>query len=94
MITFRAGSIKEDGAAIVLTIRWVANVTLVGRLGLSLIMTRLNPRYRTSGTEPKIKYYLEGQGSDRERIAGILQDVVKELREGWMQAQLHSLQEP
>ncbi|KIM33579.1 hypothetical protein M408DRAFT_326264 [Serendipita vermifera MAFF 305830] len=49
---------------------------------------------RTSGTEPKIKYYLEGQGTDRKRIGTILQNVVAELREGWMEAKRHGLQEP
>lgn len=49
---------------------------------------------RTSGTEPKIKYYLEGQGSDRERIGMVLQNVVSELREDWMETKQHGLREP
>ena len=48
---------------------------------------------RTSGTEPKIKYYLEGQGSDRKKIGIILQNVVAEIREGWMEAKKHGLGE-
>ncbi|KAG9056419.1 Phosphoglucomutase-3 [Serendipita sp. 407] len=49
---------------------------------------------RTSGTEPKIKYYLEGKGSDRTFIARILQKVVAEIRNDWMEATKNNLQEP
>ncbi|CAG8533781.1 4888_t:CDS:10 [Acaulospora colombiana] len=69
MVTFRAGSTQNGGAAITLTIR-------------------------TSGTEPKIKYYLEGQGENRDLIKSVLKKVVEELRTEWMQASQNSLQEP
>ncbi|KAG8689302.1 Phosphoglucomutase-3, partial [Ceratobasidium sp. 423] len=46
---------------------------------------------RTSGTEPKIKYYLEGSGSSREQVTQALARVVDELGAEWMQAKLHNL---
>ncbi|CAE6463620.1 unnamed protein product [Rhizoctonia solani] len=46
---------------------------------------------RTSGTEPKIKYYLEGSGSSREQVNQALSRVVNELGDEWMQAKLHNL---
>ncbi|KAG8825760.1 Phosphoglucomutase-3 [Serendipita sp. 399] len=49
---------------------------------------------RTSGTEPKIKYYLEGKGSDRTFIAEILRKVVAEIRDDWMEATKNNLEEP
>jgi phosphomannomutase len=49
---------------------------------------------RTSGTEPKIKYYLEGKGKDRRRVGEILTQVVSELRDQWMEATANSLTEP
>ncbi|PVG04091.1 Phosphoglucomutase, first 3 domain-containing protein [Serendipita vermifera] len=69
MVTFRAGSTQNGGAAITLTIR-------------------------TSGTEPKIKYYLEGQGENRDLIKSVLRKVVEELGTEWMQASQNNLQEP
>lgn len=41
---------------------------------------------RTSGTEPKIKYYLEGSGSDPKAVDEDLEVVVKELGEVWLEA--------
>ncbi|TRM59430.1 hypothetical protein BD626DRAFT_408902 [Schizophyllum amplum] len=49
---------------------------------------------RTSGTEPKIKYYLEGSGKDRDAVASALTRVVDDLRADWMQADRYGLQEP
>ncbi|KAH7335934.1 hypothetical protein B0J17DRAFT_769712 [Rhizoctonia solani] len=49
---------------------------------------------RTSGTEPKIKYYLEGSGSSREQVTQVLTRVVDELGAEWMQAKLHNLGVP
>ncbi|KAF5368988.1 hypothetical protein D9758_003122 [Tetrapyrgos nigripes] len=46
---------------------------------------------RTSGTEPKIKYYLEGSGSDREQVTKTLNGVVQELRDVWMEAEKNHL---
>ncbi|KAG9092529.1 Phosphoglucomutase-3 [Ceratobasidium sp. UAMH 11750] len=46
---------------------------------------------RTSGTEPKIKYYLEGSGASREQVAQVLTRVVDELGSSWMQAELNNL---
>ncbi|KAF4604010.1 phosphohexose mutase family protein [Pleurotus pulmonarius] len=49
---------------------------------------------RTSGTEPKIKYYLEGSGRDRAKVEFILPKVVEELGREWMEAEKHSLGRP
>ncbi|KDQ20355.1 hypothetical protein BOTBODRAFT_51664 [Botryobasidium botryosum FD-172 SS1] len=49
---------------------------------------------RTSGTEPKIKYYLEGSGKDRAQVKQVLAAVVGSLRDEWMQAGLNGLREP
>ncbi|KAI0061669.1 hypothetical protein BV25DRAFT_1907908 [Artomyces pyxidatus] len=49
---------------------------------------------RTSGTEPKIKYYLEGSGRDADAIGRLLQDVVNELGDHWLQAGLNNLGRP
>lgn len=57
--------------------------------GVSITLT-----IRTSGTEPKIKYYLEGQGRDRSRISDVLQSIVEELRTDWMRAAENNLAEP
>jgi len=49
---------------------------------------------RTSGTEPKIKYYLEGSGKDSENVSELLLRVVSELGSDWMQAQVYNLGHP
>ncbi|ESK96831.1 phosphoglucomutase 1 [Moniliophthora roreri MCA 2997] len=46
---------------------------------------------RTSGTEPKIKYYLEGCGKDKQDIAQLLSKVVQELGTVWMEADKNNL---
>jgi phosphomannomutase len=48
----------------------------------------------TSGTEPKIKYYLEGKGQDPSVIGKVLGKVVEELRSSWMEAADNGLEEP
>ncbi|KAF9459335.1 hypothetical protein BDZ94DRAFT_1268397 [Collybia nuda] len=53
--------------------------------------TRIILTIRTSGTEPKIKYYLEGSGRDAYSVANILPNVVEELRDVWLEAKKHSL---
>ncbi|RXW24163.1 hypothetical protein EST38_g1705 [Candolleomyces aberdarensis] len=55
---------------------------------------RLILTIRTSGTEPKIKYYLEGSGSDEAKVEGILARVVEELGSVWMEADKHGLLKP
>ncbi|KAH9969618.1 hypothetical protein BC827DRAFT_1257499 [Russula dissimulans] len=57
--------------------------------GLKIVLT-----IRTSGTEPKIKYYLEGSGQDRDAVQTVLKEVVKELGDEWMQASLNELGRP
>lgn len=57
-----------------------------GEDGVAIVLT-----IRTSGTEPKIKYYLEGSGSSREQVTQALVRVVKELGDEWMQAKVHNL---
>ncbi|KAJ8078389.1 Glucose 1,6-bisphosphate synthase [Marasmius tenuissimus] len=49
---------------------------------------------RTSGTEPKIKYYLEGSGKDQNVIARLLEQVVEELGDVWMEAEKNNLSKP
>ena len=39
---------------------------------------------RTSGTEPKIKVYLEASGKDRERVSKALQAVKEALAKDWL----------
>jgi len=57
--------------------------------GLKVVLTT-----RTSGTEPKIKYYLEGSGQDRDAVQNVLRAVVRELGDEWMQASLNNLGRP
>ncbi|KAG1819614.1 uncharacterized protein BJ212DRAFT_1341994 [Suillus subaureus] len=49
---------------------------------------------RTSGTEPKIKYYLEGSGSNRQAVHSLLGGVVDDLAEDWMNAAENGLGRP
>ncbi|KAI0320187.1 hypothetical protein OF83DRAFT_1081771 [Amylostereum chailletii] len=49
---------------------------------------------RTSGTEPKIKYYLEGSGKDADLVKTTLANVVKDLGDQWMQADANGLGRP
>ncbi|TFK42809.1 hypothetical protein BDQ12DRAFT_624115 [Crucibulum laeve] len=49
---------------------------------------------RTSGTEPKIKYYLEGSGKDAAVVSALLPKVVSELADVWMEAEKHGLGRP
>jgi len=53
--------------------------------------TRITLTTRTSGTEPKIKYYLEGSGKDPNQVAALLPQVVTELADGWMEAAKNKL---
>ncbi|KAG5735532.1 Phosphoglucomutase-2 [Termitomyces sp. T112] len=46
---------------------------------------------RTSGTEPKIKYYLEGSGKNTHSVATLLPKVVAELGDVWLEADKHGL---
>jgi len=46
---------------------------------------------RTSGTEPKIKYYLEGQGKDAASLTTLLGNVVRALQEDWLEATKNNL---
>ncbi|KAG6379074.1 hypothetical protein JVT61DRAFT_11510 [Boletus reticuloceps] len=81
MIQFRANSADVN---IVLTIRFVPPVVLNTR----------SCRFRTSGTEPKIKYYLEGCGNDPEQVSAILPRVVEHLANKWMKASENDLSQP
>lgn len=49
---------------------------------------------RTSGTEPKIKYYLEGSADDPAAVGKLLPEVVQDLRDNWMEASKHNLGMP
>ncbi|KAH9857791.1 phosphoglucomutase first 3 domain-containing protein [Lenzites betulinus] len=56
--------------------------------------TRITLTTRTSGTEPKIKYYLEGSGKDIQVVDQLLRKVVQELADEWMEADKHGLGRP
>ncbi|KZP29895.1 hypothetical protein FIBSPDRAFT_726687 [Athelia psychrophila] len=60
-----------------------------GAEGMKIVLTT-----RTSGTEPKIKYYLEGSGKDADSVRQLLPKVVAELRDGWMEATTNALGMP
>ncbi|KAJ6547199.1 hypothetical protein B0H19DRAFT_257242 [Mycena capillaripes] len=49
---------------------------------------------RTSGTEPKIKYYIEACGKDPAAVQEVLVKVVEELGSTWMEADKHHLGRP
>jgi len=49
---------------------------------------------RTSGTEPKIKYYLEGSGRNPHGLSALLTQVALELKEVWMEASKNGLYSP
>ncbi|KAJ6513795.1 hypothetical protein C8R47DRAFT_962826 [Mycena vitilis] len=49
---------------------------------------------RTSGTEPKIKYYIEANGQDPVAVKDVLIKVVEELGAIWMEADKHYLGRP
>jgi len=50
--------------------------------------------HRTSGTEAKIKYYLEGSASDRVLVGKLLDVVVQQLKTEWMEAERNGLEMP
>ncbi|KAM5531828.1 hypothetical protein V8D89_014527 [Ganoderma adspersum] len=56
--------------------------------------TKITLTTRTSGTEPKIKYYLEGSGQDAAAVAALLPRVVQELSDVWMEAEKNGLGKP
>ncbi|KAL5529370.1 hypothetical protein ACEPAG_5355 [Sanghuangporus baumii] len=53
--------------------------------------TKIALTIRTSGTEPKIKFYLEGSGSDVSSVKDVLGKVIAELRDSWMEAEKNGL---
>jgi len=46
---------------------------------------------RASGTEPKIKYYLEGKGTEEQSIQVFLSGVIEELAKDWVQKDKNGL---
>ncbi|KAH8117161.1 phosphoglucomutase 1 [Phellopilus nigrolimitatus] len=56
--------------------------------------TKITLTIRTSGTEPKIKYYLEGSGRNIRKVEEIIPKVVTELRDVWMEAGKNGLHMP
>ncbi|GLB35182.1 putative phosphoglucomutase/phosphomannomutase, alpha/beta/alpha domain III [Lyophyllum shimeji] len=56
--------------------------------------TKITLTIRTSGTEPKIKYYLEGSGKDAESVSALLPKVVTEIGDIWLEAGKHGLGRP
>ncbi|KAF9519985.1 hypothetical protein BS47DRAFT_1370534 [Hydnum rufescens UP504] len=75
---------KDEDLGITLTIR---RVSIYSHIYLYLII-HLS---RTSGTEPKIKYYLEGSGSDRDSVALLVSAVIEELGRDWMEVEKNRL---
>ncbi|KAF8163059.1 hypothetical protein B0H34DRAFT_651389 [Crassisporium funariophilum] len=57
--------------------------------GTSLVLT-----LRTSGTEPKIKYYLEGSGRDRKEIPPLLTKAIADIADNWMRVDKFNLGRP
>ncbi|KAF9027123.1 hypothetical protein BDZ89DRAFT_987490 [Hymenopellis radicata] len=57
--------------------------------GVKIVLT-----IRTSGTEPKIKFYLEGNGQNRAEVTETLTEVVNELADMWMEAGKNNLVRP
>ncbi|KAI0811038.1 hypothetical protein BC629DRAFT_1589775 [Irpex lacteus] len=53
--------------------------------------TKITLTTRTSGTEPKIKYYLEGSGKNASTVQEVLQRVIVELGSEWMQSEKNNL---
>ncbi|KAF5386592.1 hypothetical protein D9615_001724 [Tricholomella constricta] len=53
--------------------------------------TRIVLTTRTSGTEPKIKYYLEGSGKNAQSVSALLSKVFAELGDIWLEAGKHGL---
>ncbi|KAI0340695.1 hypothetical protein BDW22DRAFT_1360127 [Trametopsis cervina] len=53
--------------------------------------TKITLTTRTSGTEPKIKYYLEGSGKDAGAVQDVLRHVVSELTQDWMESEKNGL---
>ncbi|KAJ3881494.1 hypothetical protein F5051DRAFT_106628 [Lentinula edodes] len=56
--------------------------------------TKIVLTIRTSGTEPKVKYYLEGNGKDNQVVLELLSRVVSELGNDWMQVSKYDLSHP
>ncbi|KAF7295173.1 hypothetical protein MIND_01056100 [Mycena indigotica] len=56
--------------------------------------TKIVLTIRTSGTEPKIKYYLEATGQETDTVHAVLKQVVNELASGWMEADKNQLGRP
>jgi hypothetical protein len=83
MIQFRAGS--KDGSKITLTTRTSGTEPKV----------RTRIFFGSSETESpivgQIKFYFEGSGQNRDAVQSVLREVVQELSEEWMQANLNKL---
>ncbi|KAI0688766.1 hypothetical protein BC835DRAFT_1371457 [Cytidiella melzeri] len=61
------------------------------RAGPSSDGTKITLTTRTSGTEPKIKYYLEGSGKNAQSVHDVLQRVTLELGDAWMESDKNRL---
>jgi len=55
-------------------------------IDLALVLT-----LRTSGTEPKIKYYLEGSGGDPQAVKSFLRKATLDIAENWIQVDKYNL---
>jgi len=61
------------------------------RAGSEVLGTNLVLTLRTSGTEPKIKYYLEGNGKHARTVDSLLSKAVADISENWIQADKYNM---
>jgi len=61
------------------------------RAGSEVLGTNLVLTLRTSGTEPKIKYYLEGNGKHMGTVDSLLSKAVADISENWVQADKYNI---
>ncbi|KAF9475322.1 Phosphoglucomutase, first 3 domain-containing protein [Pholiota conissans] len=61
------------------------------RAGDPIEKVKLVLTLRTSGTEPKIKYYLEGNGSNPQTVNSLLSRAIEDISNNWIQSSKYSL---
>jgi hypothetical protein len=86
MIQFRGAS--KDGSKITLTTRTSGTEP---KVRTRRFFGSSETGFEESPIVGQIKYYLEGSGQNRDAVQGVLREVVRELSEEWMQANLNKL---
>ncbi|KAF8197374.1 hypothetical protein BJ912DRAFT_1020722 [Pholiota molesta] len=61
------------------------------RAGDPIAKVNLVLTLRTSGTEPKIKYYLEGNGSNPQAVTPLLSRTIEDISNNWIQSSKYNL---